>query len=297
MAAAEQVWTVKAALDWTTTYLAEKSDEHPRRSAEWLLSAATGLSRIELYAFHDRPLTTDERTLLREGVKRRAAGEPLQYVTGEVAFRHIVLKVRPGVLIPRPETEILVDSVMPAIDAAIAERGAALVADVCTGSGCIALSIASERPESTVVATDLSELALTIAAENSERLSLSERVTVAHGDLFAALEPGLRGTLDVIVSNPPYVPSADVPDLPAEVAGFEPHLALDGGADGLDVYRRLLAESIEWLRPGGLLGVELDERMVQIAAGEAKKWYEEVRVVRDLTGRDRIVTARAPRPT
>jgi len=297
MAAAEQVWTVKAALDWTTTYLAEKSDEHPRRSAEWLLSAATGLSRIELYAFHDRPLTTDERTLLREGVKRRAAGEPLQYVTGEVAFRHIVLKVRPGVLIPRPETEILVDSVLPAVDAAIAERGTALVADICTGSGCIALSIASERPESTVVATDLSQLALTIAAENSERLSLSERVTVAHGDLFAALEPGLRGTLDVIVSNPPYVPSADVPDLPAEVAGFEPHLALDGGADGLDVYRRLLAESIEWLRPGGLLGVELDERMVQTAAAEALEWYEEVRVVRDLTGRDRIVTARAPRLT
>jgi len=297
MASAEQVWTVKAALDWTTTYLAEKADEHPRRSAEWLLSAATGLSRIELYAFHDRPLTPDERTLLREGVKRRAAGEPLQYVTGEVAFRHIVLKVRPGVLIPRPETEILVDSVLPAIDAAIAERGAALVADICTGSGCIALSIASERPGSTVVATDLSELALTVAVENIERLSLSERVTVAHGDLFTALEPGLRGTLDVIVSNPPYVPSADVPDLPAEVAGFEPHLALDGGADGLDVYRRLLAESREWLRPGGLLGVELDERMVQIAAAEAQKWYEEVRVVRDLTGRDRIVTARAPRRT
>ena len=297
MASAEQVWTVKAALDWTTAYLAEKSDEHPRRSAEWLLSAATGLSRIELYAFHDRPLTTDERTLLREGVKRRAAGEPLQYVTGEVAFRHIVLKVRPGVLIPRPETEILVDAVLPAIDAAIAERGAAMVADICTGSGCIALSIASERPESTVVATDLSELALTIAAENVERLSLAGRVSVVQGDLFAALEPGLRGNLDVIVSNPPYVPSADVPDLPAEVAGFEPHLALDGGADGLDVYRRLLAESREWLRPGGVLGVELDERMVQTAAAEAVEWYEEVRVVRDLTGRDRIVTARAPRRT
>lgn len=297
MTAAEQVWTVKAALDWTTTYLAEKADEHPRRSAEWLLSAATGLSRIELYAFHDRPLADDERALLREGVKRRAAGEPLQYVTGEVAFRHIVLKVRPGVLIPRPETEILVDSVLPAIDAAIAEREQALVADICTGSGCIALSIASERPTATVVATDISELALAVAQENVGSLDLSEQVSVARGDLFAALDPELRGTFDVIVSNPPYVPSADVPDLPAEVAGFEPHLALDGGADGLDVFRRLLTESLDWLRPGGLLGVELDERMVQIAAGEAQKWYEEVRVVRDLTGRDRIVTAQAPRRT
>lgn len=295
MSAAEQVWTVKAALDWTTAYLAEKADEHPRRSAEWLLSAATGLSRIELYAYHDRPLADDERALLREGVKRRAAGEPLQYVTGEVAFRHIIVKVRPGVLIPRPETEILVDSVLPAIDAAIAERGTALVADICTGSGCIALSIASERPTTRVVACDLSQVALTVTAENATRLGLAERVVVVGGDLFAALDEDLRGQLDVIVSNPPYIPSADVPDLPAEVAGFEPHLALDGGPDGLGVYRRLLAEARTWLRPGGLIGVELDERMVNIAAGEAVEWYEEVRVVRDLTGRDRIVTARAPR--
>ncbi|HEY5541473.1 MAG TPA: peptide chain release factor N(5)-glutamine methyltransferase, partial [Coriobacteriia bacterium] len=136
---AEQVWTVKAALDWTRAYLAEKGDEQPRLSAEWLLSAATGLSRVELYAYHDRPLTPEERASLREGVKRRAAGEPLQYVTGEVAFRHIVVKVRPGVLIPRPETEVLVDAGLPAVDAAIAERGEALVADVCTGSGCVAL--------------------------------------------------------------------------------------------------------------------------------------------------------------
>jgi len=295
MSAAEQIWTVKAALDWTSGYLAEKADEHPRRSAEWLLSAATGLSRVELYAFHDRPLTDDERALLREGVKRRALGEPLQYVTGEVAFRHIVLKVRAGVLIPRPETEILVDAVLPAVDSAIAERGEALVADICTGSGCIALSIASERPATRLVASDVSDIALTVAEENAVRLGVAERVSVVGGDLFAALDESLRGSLDVVVSNPPYVPTADVPDLPAEVAGFEPHLALDGGADGLDVYRRLLSDARSWLRPGGMLGVELDERMVKTAADEALEWYEEVRVVQDLTGRDRIVTAKTPR--
>lgn len=291
---AEQVWTIRTALDWTNSYLADKADEHPRRSAEWLLSAATGLSRVELYAYHDRPLSDDERALLREGVKRRATGEPLQYVTGEVAFRHIVVKVRPGVLIPRPETEVLVDSVLTAVDAAIAERGEALVADLCTGSGCIALSIAQERPDTVLVATDLSPVALTVTGENVERLGLSPRVTVSGGDLFAALDPALRGRFDVIVSNPPYVPSADVPDLPAEVAGFEPHLALDGGADGLDVYRRILDGARAWLRPGGLLGVELDERMCRIAATEAQEWYEEIRVVADLTGRDRIVTAKTP---
>lgn len=289
---AEQVWTVSAALDWTNAFLAEKGDEHPRRSAEWLLSAATGLSRVELYAYHDRPLSDEERALLREGVKRRATGEPLQYVTGEVAFRHIVVKVRPGVLIPRPETEVLVDSVLSAIDAAIAQRGEALVADLCTGSGCIALSIAQERPEALLFATDLSEVALDVTAKNAERLGLSERVTVSVGDLFGALDDSMRGSFDVVISNPPYVPSADVPDLPAEVAGFEPHLALDGGADGLDVYRRILDGARAWLRPGGLLGVELDERMCRIAASEAQEWYEEVRVVADLTGRDRIVTAK-----
>ena len=209
--AAEQVWSVKAALDWTTTFLAEKSDEHPRRSAEWLLSAATGLSRVELYAFHDRPLSDSERATLRESVRRRAAGEPLQYVTGEVAFRHLVLKVRPGVLIPRPETEVLVDTVIAEVRRVVDERGEAIVADLCTGSGCVALSIASECPGSSVFASDLSAIAVEIAAENAARLGLGEAVTTLSGDLFSALPQDARGTLDVIVSNPPYVPSADVP--------------------------------------------------------------------------------------
>jgi len=291
---APTVWTVKAALDWTTTFLTEKADEHPRRSAEWLLSAATGLSRVELYAYFDRPLTEGERAQLRDAVRRRAAGEPLQYVTGEVAFRHIIVKVRPGVLIPRPETEVLVDAVLPTIDAAIDARGEALVADVCTGSGCIALAIAQERPAATVAAGDISTVAVEVAQENAARLSLSERVVTGEGDLFAALPAHLLGRLDVVVSNPPYVPSADVPDLPPEVAGFEPHLALDGGADGLAFYRRILADSREWLRPGGVLGVELDERMARIAAAEAEEWYQQVRVVSDLAGRDRVVVARKP---
>lgn len=291
---AEQVWTVKAALEWTAGFLAEKSDEHPRRSAEWLLSASTGLSRVELYAYHDRPLTTEERALLRDAVRRRATGEPLQYVTGEVAFRHIVVKVRPGVLIPRPETEVLVDSVLPAVDAAIAERGEALVADLCTGSGCVALAIAQERDRARVWAGDISPIAIEVTTDNIQRLGLAERTRVMQGDLFEALPRDLLGTLDVVVSNPPYVPSADVPTLPAEVAGFEPHLALDGGPDGLAVFRRILEEARRWLRPGGVLGVELDERMARSAASEAEQWYQGSRVVSDLSGRDRIIVARTP---
>ena len=290
----DKVWSVKSALDWTAAYLNEKADEHPRRSAEWLLSAATGLSRVELYAYHERPLSDEERVLLREGVRRRAAGEPLQYVTGEVAFRHIVVKVRRGVLIPRPETEVLVDAVLEAVDSAIEARGEALVADLGTGSGCIALSIAQERPAARVVASDLSPLAVEVTGENAERLGLAERVSAYQGDLFSSLPCELLGKLDVVISNPPYIPSADLPTLPAEVAGFEPHLALDGGPDGLDVFRRILSDARRWLVPGGLLAVELDERKVRQAATEAVEWYEDVRVASDLTGRDRIMTARTP---
>lgn len=287
---AEQVWTVKAALDWCRTFLAEKGDEHPRRSAEWLLSAATGLSRVELYAFHDRPLTTEERGTLREAVKRRATGEPLQYVTGEVAFRHLIVKVRPGVLIPRPETEVVVDEALKAI----AGVDAPLVADPCTGSGAIALSIAQEHPAARVWATDLSPIAVEVACDNAERLGLSERVAVVEGDLLGGVDEAMRGRLHLVVSNPPYIPSADVPGLPAEVAGFEPHLALDGGPDGLDVFRRLAEDALGWLVPGGALVVELDERRVQAAAEEAVQWYQDVRVVKDLAGRDRVLVASAP---
>jgi release factor glutamine methyltransferase len=284
----EQVWTVKAALVWTADFLAGKGDEHPRRSAEWLLSAATGLSRVELYAHHDRPLTPEERVSLRAGVKRRAAGEPLQYVTGEVAFRHLVLKVSPGVLIPRPETEVLVGEVLDALKGLEAPR----VADVCTGSGCIALSIAQEHRGATLFATDLSPLAVEVARANAARLGLAERVSVFAGDLLEPLPEELRGHLDAVASNPPYIPSADVPGLAEEVIGYEPHLALDGGEDGLQLFRRILSDSREWLRAGGLLAVELDERTVETAAKEAREWYEEVRVVTDLTGRDRVLSAR-----
>jgi release factor glutamine methyltransferase len=295
---AEQLWTIRAALEWTVGYLEQHGDEHPRRSAEWLLSAATDLSRVELYASFDRPLSAEERSSLREGVKRRAAGEPLQYVTGEVAFRHIVITVRHGVLIPRPETEVLVDAALAAVDAATAEHGSATVVDMCTGSGCVALSIAHEREQVRVIASDISPVAVALAAENAERLGLSDRVDVREGDLFAALPQELLGRVDVLVANPPYVPSEDLTQLPAEVGRFEPHIALDGGSDGLDVFRQIAGGAVRWLRPErGAIAIELDERRVQQAASEAVQWYEDVSVVSDLNGRDRIVTARlAQRP-
>lgn len=283
----ERVWTVREALGWTTEYLATKEDAAPRRSAEWLLSAATGLSRVELYAYHDRPLTEAERALLRDGVKRRAEGEPLQYVTGEMPFRHLVVRVRPGVLIPRPETEVLVDEAIRALKGVMSP----VVVDVCTGSGCVALSIAQEVPSARVWATDISPLAYEVAHENAERLGLAERVWVGEGDLFSCVPEELRGRVDVVVANPPYVPSADLAHLPEEVAGFEPRLSLDGGPDGLAVARRIWNEAREWLRPGGAIALELDEGRVSSAAEEIVEWYSEVRVVSDLVGKDRVLAA------
>ncbi len=283
---AERVWTVRDALDWTADHFERKAVDDPRRSAEWLLSAATGLSRIELYTHFDRPLSEDERAEYRRSIERRAAGEPLQYVTGEMPFRHIVLKVRPGVFIPRPETEVLVDEVLAALEGV----SDPVVVDLCTGSGAIAISIAHERADARVYATELVEETAQVARENAERCGVSHRVTVLTGDLFAPLPAELRGAVHVVASNPPYIPTADLDGLPAEVGGFEPRVALDGGADGLDTVRRIVADARSWLAPGGALVIETDTSTTKTAVNEMAAWYEGTEVLRDLTGRDRVAT-------
>lgn len=288
---AERVWTVRDALEWTCTYLAGKGDEHPRRSAEWLLSAATGLSRVELYAFYDRPLSQAERAMYRGFVAERAQGMPLQYVTGEMPFRHLVLHVEPGVFIPRPETEVLVDAALEHLE----KIPGPIVVDLCTGSGCIAVSIASEHGGAEVWATDMSETAVRVAAANASNARVEKRVHVLHGDLFDPLPDALAGRIDLVVSNPPYVPSAEIPSLPVEVLGFEPHSALDGGEDGLAVFRRIAQQAERWLAPGGGIAVELDSRYVGAAAEEMRRDFEDVAVRRDLAGRERVVYARKGR--
>ena len=315
-----ELWTVKSTLEWTTGYLERKGDEHPRLSAEWLLCAATGLSRVEVYTNYLKPLNSEELAVLREGVRRRGRGEPLQYVTGEMPFRHIVLKCGPGVLIPRPETEVLVDCVLEYLDARFTTAPApvahipvapdpdaptsadgsaepdelrALVLEIGAGTGCISLSLADERPYVHVRATDVSPEAIALATRNRDALSLGDRVELFQTDMATGVEGADDASFDVLVSNPPYIPSDVVDRLPAEVGSFEPRLALDGGPDGLDVFRRVVACAVSALKPGGLLACELFEDSLEAAAREPLivSNFTDVRVVKDLTGRDRILLA------
>ncbi len=317
----DDLWTVKRILEWIEGYLAQHGDDNPRVSAQWLVSEALGVSRMQLFLDAQRPLSEDERATLRDWTRRRGAGEPLQYITGEAAFRHITVKVRPGVLIPRPETEVLVSEALALLPAApkpqdeldtkllrqYAELGgdieaenvtqstneALLVADICTGSGCIACSIAVEHPATKVIATDISPDAISLSKENVSTLNLVERVNVIACDLGEGIDSSLMGSFDLIVSNPPYIPTEVLNDIPEEVSEFEPKLALDGGPDGLDIYRRLISWCSKALKSGGAFAFELHETCLDAAAAEAEQaGFSDVRIVYDLANRPRILTGK-----
>ena len=290
--AEENVWTIKRCLDWTRDYLGRKGDEHPRLSAEWLLSAATGKSRTELYMAYAEPLSEGELGRMHGFVERRAKGEPLQYVTGKTTFRFIDVACEPGVLIPRPETELLVDAALEGVDAARG-LGEPRVLEVGCGTGCVACSIASEREGVHVTATDIAPAAVSLARRNRDALGLTDAVDVIECDLAAGVAPELMGTFAVLVSNPPYIPDDVMRELPDEVSRFEPSLALAGGADGLDVFRRLLALAPKALVPGGRLAVELHEDALEDAAALAREQgvWKRFEVREDLTHRPRFLVA------
>lgn len=385
---ANETWTIRRCLDWTRDYLKDRGDERPRLSAEWLLSGVTGLSRTEIYVNFDKPMSSEELAAMHTAVVRRAKGEPLQYIIGETSFRTIDVMCEPGVLIPRPETELLVEEVLAYLDrevigaAPAAARGrvelpwnaeveAALQAEIAAakekdeapvverqlrdddfvtledgegtietadgaegdadvlgaapveegefsegapaqdgesgqircarvlevgcGTGCISLSIASERSgRAQCVAIDIEPRAVDLSIRNRDALGISPAdVDARLGNLVSPLNRETEwGTFDVLVSNPPYIPSAVMESLPHEVADFEPALALDGGADGLDIFRRLVNAAPHMLRPGGLLACELYEGHLDAAADLCRSaGMHDVRIVEDFTGRPRIVLA------
>lgn len=383
---ANEIWTIKRCLEWTKEYLAERGEEHPRLSAEWLLCAATGLARIDLYMRMDEALDATQLETMHAAVVRRAKGEPLQYITGSTQFRMIDVACAPGVLIPRPETEMLVEEVLNYLDAevlspeaaarqrvelpwndeveqarkaeaaladerATAERRAAnltaaeeaalgsdvlgsrayaeeladreaeeaaareaeaetaepaepepriaRVLEVGCGTGCISLSLAWERRgHVTCTATDIEPRAIDLATKNRDALGLtSDEVTFSLTNLVSSIPREEWGTFDVLVSNPPYIPTDVMRSLPHEVKDFEPDLALEGGADGLDIFRRLLNAAPYMLRAGGLFACELYEGALDAAAELCRQaGLSDVRIVRDLTDRPRIVRAIVTEP-
>ena len=414
---ANEIWTIKRCLEWTKEYLAERGEEHPRLSAEWLLCAATGLARIDLYMRMDETLNAAQLETMHAAVVRRAKGEPLQYITGSTQFRMIDVACAPGVLIPRPETEMLVEEVLNYLDAevlspeaaarqrvelpwndeveqarkaeaaladerATAERRAAnltaadeaalgsdvlgsrayaeeladreaeeaaaqaaeaeametpepeldeygiaiegngqqatpaqdaaeasvlvpaepriaRVLEVGCGTGCISLSLAWERRgHVTCTATDIEPRAIDLATKNRDALGLtSDEVAFSLTNLVSSIPHDEWGTFDVLVSNPPYIPTDVMRSLPHEVKDFEPDLALEGGADGLDIFRRLLNAAPYMLRAGGLFACELYEGALDAAAELCRQaGLSDVRIVRDLTDRPRIVRAIVTEP-
>lgn len=416
---ANEIWTIKRCLEWTKEYLAERGEEHPRLSAEWLLCAATGLTRIDLYMRMDETLNAAQLETMHAAVVRRAKGEPLQYITGSTQFRMIDVACAPGVLIPRPETEMLVEEVLNYLDAEVlspeaatrqraelpwndeveqarkaeaaladerataerraanltaadeaalgsdvlgsrayaeeladreAEQAAAQAADaeadaeetpepeldeygiaiegndqqttpaqdaaeanvpapaepriarvleVGCGTGCISLSLTWERRgHVTCTATDIEPRAIDLATKNRDALGLtSDEVAFSLTNLVSSIPREEWGTFDVLVSNPPYIPSDVMRSLPHEVKDFEPDLALEGGADGLDIFRRLLNAAPYMLRAGGLFACELYEGALDAAAELCRQaGLSDVRIVRDLTDRPRIVRAIVTEP-
>lgn len=423
---ANEIWTIKRCLEWTKEYLAERGEEHPRLSAEWLLCAATGLARIDLYMRMDETLDAAQLETMHAAVVRRAKGEPLQYITGSTQFRMIDVACAPGVLIPRPETEMLVEEVLNYLDAevlspeaaarqrvelpwndeveqarkveaaladerATAERRAAnltaadeaalgsdvlgsrayaeeladreaeeaatqaaeaeaaeaaaqaadaeaeeaaepeldeygiaiegadheasltedaaapapvdpriaRVLEVGCGTGCISLSLAWERRgHVTCTATDIESRAIDLATKNRDALGLTaDEVAFSLTNLVSSIPREEWGTFDVLVSNPPYIPTDVMRSLPHEVKDFEPDLALEGGADGLDIFRRLLNAAPYMLRAGGLFACELYEGALDTAAELCRQaGLSDVRIVHDLTDRPRIVRAIVTEP-
>ena len=282
-------WTILRMILWSAEYLTDKGVEAGRLDAEWLLSAALGVDRLQLYLQYDRPLSPEEREAFKPLLRRRASREPLQYIIGRTAFRQLELKTDPRVLIPRPETEVLVQEVLDWVSA----RGGSVgcVWDMGTGTGAVALSLAAEGACTKALATDVSPEALSVATDNAERHGLSGVVEFREGSLFGPLTEEER--FDVIVSNPPYIAEGEKAELQPEVRDWEPAEALFAGDDGLDVIRGLVAGAPERLRAGGLLAFEcgLGQSEGIVADLTATGAFTGVRVRPDLTGRPRFVMA------
>ena len=291
-------WTIRRLLEWTGGFFTKRGVDQPRLSAELVLSHVLNCPRIKLYTDYDKIVGDALLASYRDLVRRAGEQEPIAYLTGRAHFFNLELAVTRDVLIPRPDTETLVETVMqtlrhqPGLEAP-------RILDLCTGSGCVAVALAKHLKAATVLAVDVSDKAAAIARGNVEQLGLADRVTVEVGDLFDPLKTTVDARpFDLIVSNPPYIPTDQIATLDRSVRDYEPHLALDGGPDGLTLHRRILARAADHLTPGGRVFLEIafDQGPAarEMAAGFPA--LDDARLLKDYAGHDRVLALKLKDP-
>ena len=286
-----ETWTIQKLLNWITDFFTEKNIDSPRLSAELILCNVLKLERIELYTNFDKSVAPDQLARLRAIVKRGAEHEPIAYLVGKTEFYSLDIKVTRDTLIPRPETELLAER---AIEYLRTLDPPQYMCDLCTGSGCVAAAVAVGVPEAKIIATDICDKALAVADENITSHNLNERVHLLCGDLFEPIIEGRdQAHFDVIVSNPPYIATDQYHQLDKNVKDYEPELALHAGADGLDVYKRIIAQTPEHLKPDAKLMMEIgyDQGQAIKKLLEESQAFTDITIEKDFAKNDRIVTA------
>jgi release factor glutamine methyltransferase len=283
----DQSWTIGQLLAWTTEFLRRKGSESPRLDAEVLLASVLDWQRVELYTHYEEEVGQHARGAFRELIRRRASGAPVAYLVGRKEFYSLTLEVSPAVLIPRPETEFVVVEFLEVARHLDAVRAV----DVGTGSGCIAIACAHQHPSAHFTAIDISTEALELASRNAERHGVADRIKFCRGDLLAHVTG--EDPFDLILSNPPYISTEDITELEVGVRDHEPHIALDGGEDGLQVVSRLIEQAIPFLRTGGHLILEIGTAQEQPVRGmiEAHPEYQLAPTVYDLRKHPRVIRA------
>jgi release factor glutamine methyltransferase len=286
-----ETWTIQKLLNWVTEYLANKGIDSPRLRAELLLSHVLVLKRIELYTKHDQVVGKQQLDQLHNLVQRAGRHEPVAYLVGKTEFYSLELNVTPVCMIPRPETELLVQR---AIEFLRTRVGGQFVCDLCTGCGCIAVAIAKNFTDARIIATDISDAALEVAAENIERHALKDRIQLLQGDLFEPVIPQLDvEKFDLIVCNPPYVSAAEYEVLERIIQDYEPAIALLAGSDGLDILRRVIEKAGDFLKPDGALMLEIGYTQGSAIEEllEQSESFKEIKIEKDFHNNDRIAIA------
>ncbi|MEE4359858.1 MAG: peptide chain release factor N(5)-glutamine methyltransferase [Desulfococcaceae bacterium] len=287
----EVPWTIRKILRWTTSWFASRNIENPRASAEILLAFVLDLRRIDLYLRHDQPLTDGERAAFRKVVRRRIQHEPVAYIVGQKDFWSVELCVDPSVLIPRPETERLVETALGLLGKRD-EGKICRILEMGTGSGAVIVSLAAEEPANCFFASDLSLAALTTARKNAVRNKVGGKILFFCGSWFAPLAGKDRSAgFDLIISNPPYIPTSEIGNLQPEICRYEPVHALDGGNDGLNEIRNILLGAAEYLNEKGSLLVEIGsgQKDAVLHLAEKSGCYEAIACIKDYGGKDRLV--------